>query len=103
MAACDRLAVSAVVGEAVMSQGLPREGTRRLSIGLGILAVIGCAIAYVLIVTLRGPPFWFGWWIVMALLLAASFLFGRVLAPLLEWIIAGYTGGPDTPRLGSAP
>jgi hypothetical protein len=86
-----------------MSQGLPREGTRRLSIGLGILAVIGCAVAYALIVLLHGPPFWVGWWVVMAVLLAASFLLGRVLAPLLEWIIAGYSIVPAEQRLRTAP
>ncbi|MDB5405567.1 MAG: hypothetical protein JWL84_479 [Rhodospirillales bacterium] len=81
-----------------MSQGLPREGTRRLSIGLGSLAVIGCTIAYILIIELHGPPYWFGWWVVMAVNLAASFLLGRLLAPLLEWIIAGYQVHPETQR-----
>lgn len=81
-----------------MSQGLPREGTRRLSVGLGALAVIGCAVTYALIVILHGPPFWIGWWIVMAVVLAASFLLGRVLAPLLEWIIAGYRAEPEAQR-----
>jgi hypothetical protein len=86
-----------------MSQGLPREGTRRLSIGLGCLAVIGCAVAYGLIVALHGPPFWAGWWVVMAAILAASFLLGRVLAPLLEWIIAGYRADPEAQRSDAAP
>jgi hypothetical protein len=86
-----------------MSQGLPREGTRRLSIGLGCLSVIACAVTYVLIVALHGPPFWAGWWVVMAAILAASFLLGRVLTPLLEWIIAGYRAEPEASRLGSAP
>jgi hypothetical protein len=85
-----------------MSQGLPREGTRRLRIGLGALAVFGCAVTYIVIIVLHGPPFWAGWWVVMAALLAASFLLGRALAPLLEWIIAGYRSEPETQRTGSA-
>ncbi|HZS84569.1 MAG TPA: hypothetical protein VFA50_16970 [Stellaceae bacterium] len=73
-----------------MSYGLPSEGTRRLRQGLGWLAVLGCLLAYALLLVLHGPPYWPGWWAAMAIVLAASFFLGRLFAPLLEWVIAGY-------------
>jgi hypothetical protein len=73
-----------------MSYGLPSEGTRRLQTGLGWLAVAGCLIALIVTVALHGPPYWIGWWVVMAIVLAATFFAGRLLTPVFEWIIAGY-------------
>jgi hypothetical protein len=77
-----------------MSYGLPSEGTRRLQLALGWLAAIGCLVALVVTVTLHGPPFWIGWWVVMAVVLVATFFVGRLLTPVFEWIIAGYRSQP---------
>jgi hypothetical protein len=73
-----------------MAYGLPSEGTRRLQLGIGGLAVALCFLSYVVIIVLHGPPYWAGWWVAMLLVLVAVFFSGRVVAPLLEWIIAGY-------------
>lgn len=79
-------------GGALMSYGLPNEGTRRLRVALGWLAGTGCLVSYIVIIVLHGPPYWAGWWAVMIAVLAGSFFFGRMLAPIFEWIIAGYRG-----------
>ena len=73
-----------------MPYGLPGEGTRRLKTGLGWLAVASCLVAYAAVLVLHGPPYWWGWWIAMAVLLAIVFVAARMLAPLFEWVIAGY-------------
>src|SRR5260370_36959976 len=75
-----------------MSHGLPSEGTRRIQIGLGLIAASGCVLAEIAVLILHGRPYWTGWWMVMVALIAGSFLLGRILTPLLEWIIAGYRG-----------
>lgn len=75
-----------------MAHGMPAEGTRRLSHVLGIVAVGGCALAYALLLAVYGAPYWKGWWVVMALLLVASFAAARALVTVVEWVIAGYKG-----------
>jgi hypothetical protein len=75
-----------------MAYDLPAEGTRRLRHAFGIAAVAGCVLAYVVIVILHGAPYWKGWWVVMALALAASYVVARALARPIEWVIAGYKG-----------
>jgi hypothetical protein len=73
-----------------MAFGLPSEGTRRLRLALGGLNAGGCLVAYVAVLALYGPPFWFGWWVIMAFILAGAFLSGHILAAILEWVIDGY-------------
>jgi hypothetical protein len=75
-----------------MSHGLPQEGTRRLQLGLGGLALAACFVTLVGVLALHGPPYWAGWWGVMLVVLALSFFTGRILAPIFEWIIVGYRG-----------
>ena len=75
-----------------MSHGLPGEGTRRLKQGLGWFGVAACLLAYAAVLVLHGPPYWWGWWVVMLAILAVAFATARLLAPLFEWVIAGYRG-----------
>jgi hypothetical protein len=76
-----------------MSHGLPSEGTRRLQLGLGWLAVGCCLLAYAVTLVLHGPPFWAGWWVVMLAVLAGAFFAARLLTGPVEWVLAGYRGG----------
>jgi hypothetical protein len=73
-----------------MAYGLPSEGTRRLQLGLGALAVVIYLVALVATIWLHGAPFWFGWWVAIAILLVVAFFAGRPLTMILEWVIAGY-------------
>jgi hypothetical protein len=75
-----------------MSHGLPSEGTQRLRVGLGWLAVAFCLLAYAVTLVLHGPPFWAGWWVIMLVVLAGTFFAARLLTRPIEWILAGYLG-----------
>ena len=58
-----------------------------------LLATAGAAalvIALGAVLILNGPPYWQGWWFVMAALVVGSIPTSLVLSHLVEWVIAGY-------------
>jgi hypothetical protein len=73
-----------------MAFGLPRKGTRRLQILLATAEVAALVAILAVALVLNGPPYWQGWWVVMAALVVGAFPAGMVLAQLVEWVIAGY-------------
>jgi hypothetical protein len=73
-----------------MSYELVSEGTRRLRLVLSSSAAAAILVAYIVLLTVYGRPYWPGWWIVMAAILVVAFLAGRALVPVFEWVIAGY-------------
>ena len=73
-----------------MAFGLPGEGTRRLRLVFGPLGGAGCVVVYAVSIAVHGAPYWAGWWVVMTVGLVAAVFVGRALAPIVEWVIAGY-------------
>jgi hypothetical protein len=75
-----------------MAYDMPKEGTRRLQLVLGIGGFVACAVALAVVLILHGGPTWHGWWGVMAVLLVLGYFLPRAIVPVLEWVIAGYKG-----------
>ena len=81
-----------------MAFGLPSDGTRRLRVLLGILAVLSVFGALATVFVLTGGPYWRGWWFVAARLLVLSLPAGILFAAAIEWVIAGYRADPVVSR-----
>lgn len=73
-----------------MAFGLPPRGTRRLQVLLASTGVAALAAALGVVLVLNGPPYWHGWWLVMATLVVLAIPTSLVLSQLVEWVIAGY-------------
>jgi hypothetical protein len=73
-----------------MASGLPAEGTRRLSLVLGVLGGTTCILAYAVTIIAHGPPYWVGWWVLMLAILVFAVFGGRAMVPICEWVIVGY-------------
>jgi hypothetical protein len=86
-----------------MAFGLPSIGTRRLRIVLAIAAPTALLGAIGLVLVLKGPPYWAGWWAVLAALLAASIPGGILLSAAVEWVIAGYRADLKFPSSAAKP
>lgn len=70
-------------------------GRRRLRILLAGLGFAACAMTMSLVVVFYGPPYNSMWWGIMAAILGLATLLASLLAPLVDWVIAGYRQDPD--------
>ena len=73
-----------------MSKQQGSVGRRRLQLFLAALAFAGCGLGMALVVVFYGPPYNHIWWGVMAIVLGAAPLVAVLLAPAVEWVMAGY-------------
>ena len=73
-----------------MAFELASEGTRRLRLVLSFTAATTIFLGYVVLLVVYGAPYWTGWWLVMAVILALAFIAGWLFAVVFEWVIAGY-------------
>lgn len=65
-------------------------GRRRLRIFLAGLGFAGAAATMLLVLAFYGPPYNQMWWGVMAACLPVGAGVAVLLAPLIEWVMAGY-------------
>jgi hypothetical protein len=73
-----------------MAFGLPRKGTWRLQVLLAAASIVTLISLLMIVLVLNGPPYWRGWWFVLAALALGSIPASIVLSQLVEWVIAGY-------------
>lgn len=66
------------------------KGRRRLKILLGLLGGGTCAIFLALAVVVLGAPYNPFWWLVMAVILVASFVLPSFLVRPIEWLVKGH-------------
>jgi hypothetical protein len=73
-----------------MAFELSPKGTLRLRVVLAAAEIAALALALAVALVLNGPPYWRGWWFVMAALFVAAIPASLVISRLVEWVIAGY-------------
>ncbi|MFQ5774675.1 MAG: hypothetical protein ACE5GS_09170 [Kiloniellaceae bacterium] len=56
-----------------------------------------CAAAMATVLVFYGTPYNPMWWWVMGAILVAAFVLPAALVPWIDWVMAGYRGGPDEP------
>ena len=80
--------------QALKGREVHGEGRRRLRLVLAGIGAGACAAAMALVLVFYGTPYNPIWWAVMAAVVGGSAAVATLFAPLIEWVIAGYSGAP---------